>query len=151
MPSISRQRRIRFYLNAPCSSIWFGWIRPRNGEKTGPWLVIKSDDEFGDVGDPEIIGEEATSRLTGHANEELAAAGVVRKDHAARARVAKARKIVLPDITKLPGARMGLLWVFLEPSLALLCEKHPRDSRTGSATSSSCIAAGAGFNTPQLG
>jgi hypothetical protein len=43
--------------------------------------------------------------------------------------VAKARKIVLPDITKLPGARMGLLWVFLEPSLALLCEKPPRGSK----------------------
>jgi hypothetical protein len=72
--------------------IWFGWIRPRTGEKTGPWLVIKPDDEFGDVGDPEIIGEEATSRLTGHANEELAAAGVVRKDHAARARGGESAK-----------------------------------------------------------
>ncbi len=49
----------------------------------------------------------------------------MRKDHAARAAVAKARKIVLPDIRKLSGARTGLLPVFLEPSLASLCEKPP--------------------------
>ena len=39
--------------------------------------------------------------------------------------MAKARKIVLPDIGKLSGARTGLLPVFLEPSLASLCEKPP--------------------------
>ena len=39
--------------------------------------------------------------------------------------VAKARKIVLPNIGKLSGARTGLLPVFLEPSLASPCEKPP--------------------------
>jgi bifunctional non-homologous end joining protein LigD len=49
----------------------------------------------------------------------------VRKDHAARVKVVKARKTPLPDVSKLPAARTGLLPVFLEPSLALPCEKPP--------------------------
>jgi bifunctional non-homologous end joining protein LigD len=101
-------------------------VRPRSGEKTEPWLLIKSDDEFArQVGDWDITEEETTSQLSGRTNEELAAAGEVRKDHAARARVVKARKAILPDIGKLSGARTGLLPVFLEPSLASLCEKPP--------------------------
>ncbi len=101
-------------------------IRPRSGEKTEPWLLIKSDDAFGRrAGDREITDEGTTSQLSGRTNEELAAAGEVRQDHAARATVTKARKIVLPDIRKLSGARTGLLPVFLEPSLASLCEKPP--------------------------
>jgi len=101
-------------------------IRPRSGEKTEPWLLIKSGDEFArQVGDWDITEEETTSQLSGRTNEELAAAGEVRKDHAARARVVKARKAILPDIGKLSGARTGLLQVFLEPSLASPCEKPP--------------------------
>jgi bifunctional non-homologous end joining protein LigD len=101
-------------------------MQPRSGEKAEPWLLIKSDDTFArHSGDPEIIDEEATSRLSGRTNEELVAAGEIRQDHAARTRVAKARKIVLPEIAKLSGARAGLLPTFLEPSLALPCEKPP--------------------------
>ena len=101
-------------------------IRPRSGEKTEPWLLIKSDDEFArQVGDWDITEEETTSQLSGRTNEELAAAGEVRKDHAARVRVVKARKAILPDIGNLSGARTGLLPVFLEPSLASPCEKPP--------------------------
>ena len=101
-------------------------MRPRSGEKTEPWLLIKSDDEFGrHTGDLEITDEETTSQLSGRTNEELAAAGEVRKDHAARAKVAKARKAFLPNISKLSGARAGLLPAFLEPSLASPCEKPP--------------------------
>jgi bifunctional non-homologous end joining protein LigD len=107
-----------------------GWhlvrIRPRSGEKTEPWLLMKSDDEFArHVGALEITDEVTTSQLSGRTTEELAAAGAVRQDHEARAAVAKARKIVVPDIGKLSGARMGLLPVFHEPSLASLCEKPP--------------------------
>ena len=59
-------------------------MRPRSGEKTEPWLLIKSDDEFGrHTGDLEITDEVTTSQLSGRTNEELAAAGEVRKDHAA--------------------------------------------------------------------
>jgi bifunctional non-homologous end joining protein LigD len=102
-------------------------IRPRSGEKTEPWLLIKSDDAFArGAGDREVTDEETTSQLSGRTTEELvAAAGEVRKDHAARARVAKARKIVLPDISRVSGARTGLLPTFLEPSLTSPCERPP--------------------------
>jgi bifunctional non-homologous end joining protein LigD len=101
-------------------------IRPRSGEKIEPWLLIKSDDNFArHVGDRDITDEEMTSQLSGLTTEQLASAGKVRKDHAARARMVKARKLVLPDISKLSGARRGLLPTFLEPSLASLCETPP--------------------------
>src|SRR5580700_6225135 len=68
-------------------------MRPRSGEKTEPWLLIKSDDEFGrHIGDRGITDEEATSHISGRTNEELAATGEIRKDHAARLRATKARK-----------------------------------------------------------
>lgn len=102
-------------------------MRPRSGEKTDPWLLIKSDDAFAwHIGDRDIIDEATTSQLSGRTNEELAAAGEIRKDHAARAEVTKARKIILPDVSKISGARTGLLPTFLEPSLAMPCEKPPR-------------------------
>jgi bifunctional non-homologous end joining protein LigD len=101
-------------------------MRPRSGEKTESWLLIKSEDEFGrHIGDREITDEEATSHISGRTNEELAATGEIRKDHAARVRAAKARKAFLPNISKLSGARAGLLPAFLEPSLASPCEKPP--------------------------
>ena len=101
-------------------------IRPRSGEKTEPWLLIKSDDAFArHAGDRDITDEATTSELSGLTVEELAAAGEVRKDHAARAEVAKSRKILLPDVRKFSGARVGLLPTFLEPSLAVPCEKPP--------------------------
>ena len=41
-------------------------MQPRSGEKTEPWLLIKSDDEFGrHIGDREITDEEATSHISG--------------------------------------------------------------------------------------
>jgi bifunctional non-homologous end joining protein LigD len=101
-------------------------IRPRTGEKTEPWLLMKSDDAFGrQPDDSEITDEETTSYLSGRTNEELAATGELRADHVARTRVAKARKRFLPDIGKIPGGRKGLLPAFHEPSLASLCEKPP--------------------------
>jgi bifunctional non-homologous end joining protein LigD len=101
-------------------------MQPRSGEKTEAWLLIKSDDEFGrHIGDREITDEEATSHISGRTSEELAATGELRKDHAARVRVAKARKAFLPNIGELSGARAGLLPAFLEPSLASPCERPP--------------------------
>ena len=101
-------------------------MQPRSGEKTEPWLLIKSDDEFGrHLGDREITDEEATSQISGRTSEELAATGELRKDHAARVRVAKARKAFLPNIGELSGARAGLLPAFLEPSLTSPCERPP--------------------------
>jgi bifunctional non-homologous end joining protein LigD len=101
-------------------------MRPRRGEKTEPWLLIKSDDEFArQTGDPEITDEEVTSHVSGRTNEELAAAGDLRVDHAARAAAARGRKRILPDPGKIAGARKGLLPAFLEPSLASPCDKPP--------------------------
>ncbi len=101
-------------------------MRPRRGEKTEPWLLIKSDDAFArQAGDPEITDEEVTSHLSGRTNEELAADGDLRVDHAARAAAARGRKRILPDAGKVAGARKGLLPTFLEPSLAAPCEKPP--------------------------
>jgi bifunctional non-homologous end joining protein LigD len=107
-----------------------GWhlvrMRPRRGEKTVPWLLIKSDDEFArKAGDPEITDEEITSRVSGRTNEELAAAGTLRADHEQRAATQRARRRLLPDAGKVPGARKGLLPTFLEPSLASPCDKPP--------------------------
>ncbi|MGA7384059.1 MAG: DNA ligase D [Methylocella sp.] len=105
-------------------------MRPRSGEKTESWLLIKSDDAFArDRGDREITDEEATSRLSGRTNEELAATGEIRKDHAARVRAAKTRKASLPNISKLSGARAGLLPAFLEPSLAASSAKPPSGAK----------------------
>src|SRR5712671_1109000 len=101
-------------------------MRPRRGEKTEPWLLIKSDDAFArQAGDPEITDEEVTSHLSGRPNDELAAAGDLRVDHAARAAAARGRKRILPNAGKVAGARKGLLPTFLEPSLASPCDKPP--------------------------
>ena len=101
-------------------------VRPRAGEKTEPWLLIKSEDEFSRrVGEPEITEQETISPISGRTNEELAAGGELREDHKARATTAGRSKIVLPDISKIRGARKGLLPTFLEPSLASPCEKPP--------------------------
>src|ERR1700681_613981 len=85
-------------------------IRPRKGEKTEPWLLMKAEDEFArQPGDREITEEETTSYLSGRTNQELAAAGDMRVDHAARSRIAKARQRLLPDAGKIAGARKKLL------------------------------------------
>jgi bifunctional non-homologous end joining protein LigD len=49
----------------------------------------------------------------------------LREDNRARTKVPRIRKIVLPDISKLPGAKKGLLPAFLAPSLASLTDRPP--------------------------
>jgi bifunctional non-homologous end joining protein LigD len=104
-------------------------MKPRRGEKSEPWLLIKAEDEFArHPGDPEITEEETTSRISGQTNEELAAIGSLRDDHKARVGAGKRRKRLLPDIGRIAGARKGLLPAFLEPSLAAPCDKPPTGS-----------------------
>ncbi len=87
---------------------------------------MKAEDEFARrPGDPEIVEEETTSQASGRTNDELAAEGALRTDHAARAAAAKRSRVVLPDIAKLRGAKKALLPLFLEPTLALPCDKPP--------------------------
>ena len=92
-------------------------MRPRRGERSEPWLLIKADDAFArHPGEPDIT-EETTSYLSGRTTAELAALGELRKDHAGRAKVVAARKKAPPDPRKIRGARKGILPAFLEPSL----------------------------------
>jgi bifunctional non-homologous end joining protein LigD len=101
-------------------------IRPRQGERTDPWLLIKSEDEFArPAGASEIVAEETTSSLSGLTTEELAAQGELRADHAARTQVAKQRTRALPDVGRVRGARKKLLPTFVEPSLAQTAERPP--------------------------
>jgi bifunctional non-homologous end joining protein LigD len=101
-------------------------MRRRPGEKSEPWLLIKSDDAFArHPGDGEITDEETTSAQSGRTTEQLAAEEGLRDDHAARAGVEKAREIPLPNIRKIRGARKGLLPAFLQPTLASPCERPP--------------------------
>ena len=56
-------------------------MRPRPREKKEQWLLLKADDEFArGAADAEITDEEITSVLSGRTNDELAAAGLVRKE-----------------------------------------------------------------------
>jgi bifunctional non-homologous end joining protein LigD len=101
-------------------------MKRRRGETKDQWLLIKSDDEFArPAGATEITEEETTSYLSGRTAEQLAAEGELRTDHAGRADVVKARKLIIPDVSRVRGARKGLLPVFVEPSLAALCERPP--------------------------
>jgi len=101
-------------------------IKPRAGERTEPWLLIKAEDEFArPAGAPALVEEETTSYLSGRTTEELAAQGGLRADHAARADVAKGRQRALPDVSRVRGARKKLLPAFLEPSLAQAAERPP--------------------------
>jgi bifunctional non-homologous end joining protein LigD len=102
-------------------------MKPRPpANKKNEWLLIKVDDAFARrEGERDITEEETTSHLTGRTTEELAAQGEVRSDHAARASVIEARKSAIPDVGKVRGAKKRLLPVFLEPSLASVCERPP--------------------------
>jgi len=101
-------------------------IKPKPGEKTEPWLLFKSEDEFArKPGDPEITDEETTSELSGLTSEQIAAEGAVRVDHAARSKDKHARKSPLPDVGQVRGTRKKLLPTFVEPSLAAPCGRPP--------------------------
>jgi bifunctional non-homologous end joining protein LigD len=105
-------------------------IRPRQGERTDPWLLIKSEDAFArPAGAAEIVAEETTSYVSGLTTEELAAQGGLRADHAARVEVAKQRTRALPDIARVRGARKKLLPTFVEPSLAQTAERPPSGAK----------------------
>ena len=94
-------------------------MTPRRDEKTEPWLLIKSEDEFGRPrGSPEIVDEELTSQLSGVTNDELAASDEPPPPpgHAVRV-AARRRRPALPDLAAIPGARKSALPAFLEPCL----------------------------------
>jgi bifunctional non-homologous end joining protein LigD len=101
-------------------------INRRAGEKKDPWLLIKRTDEFAiSSEDDEPVAKEHKSVISKRSNEDLAKQKDIRPDHAARQKVQKGWQIPLPEVSKLTGAKKGILPVFVEPSLALLAEKPP--------------------------
>src|SRR5437763_9410366 len=102
-------------------------MRPRPGEKKEQWLLFKAHDEYArEASDPAIVEEATTSSLTGRNVEEVASEDELRPDHAERAEGARKRKAAIPDPARLPGARKGMLPVFVEPSLAQLADQPPK-------------------------
>ena len=101
-------------------------MRPRPHEKKEQWLLIKGDDEFARApSEPEITDEETTSILSGRTNDELAATGEVREDHADREKATTKRSAPPPNPAKIRGAKKGILPVFVEPALASLADAAP--------------------------
>lgn len=98
-------------------------MRARPREDKEQWLLIKSDDDFARAdGEADLLGQEQTSLVSGKTNDQLAAAGAVRPDHAAR----QARK-PKPGTAAAPpkAAKKALLPVFVEPMLATLAAAPP--------------------------
>ncbi len=105
-------------------------LKPKPGDRSESWLLIKADDEFARApGAPDILEEETTSVTSGREIAEVAAAEDVRTDHRARNKIAKTRKIDPPDPTRLKGAKRGLLPAFVEPSLATPTNRAPAGAR----------------------
>ncbi len=107
-------------------------MRPRAREKTEQWLLIKGGDAFARAeGEPEIVAEETTSVISGRTNDDLAAGGEVRADHAARAGAKAKAEAARPARARGPnpaapkGARKGILPPFVEPCLATLSDTAP--------------------------
>jgi bifunctional non-homologous end joining protein LigD len=101
-------------------------LRPKPGEKTEPWLLIKAEDEFARAaGETAITEQETTSFLSGRTTQELAAEGALRADHAERTKIARARKPIAPMVEAVRGVRKGILPPFLEPSQAHTAERPP--------------------------
>ena len=98
-------------------------MRARPRETKEQWLLIKSDDAFARTeGEADLLSREQASLVSGKTNDQLAASGAVRPDHAARqARQPKAGKAAAPP----KAARKGLLPVFVDPMLATLTAVPP--------------------------
>src|SRR4051794_4251774 len=100
-------------------------MRPRPREKKEQWLLLKGDDEYARApAEPEITEEITTSILSGRTNADLAQAGDLRTDHAARERAGR-QAACAGQLAKLAGAKKDILPAFLEPSLATLADTAP--------------------------
>jgi bifunctional non-homologous end joining protein LigD len=105
-------------------------MKPRPREKSESWLLIKAADEYArPPSSPDILEEEITSVLSGRSNADLNTPDAMREDHKRRADIAAARRIKLPELLKLKGARKGLLRLFVEPSLASSTDRPPKGAR----------------------
>jgi bifunctional non-homologous end joining protein LigD len=105
-------------------------MKPREREKTEQWLLMKAADEYArSASSANILEEEVTSVLSGRSNDDLNQHEAIRDDHKKRAEIIAARRIKLPQLLNLRGARKGLLRLFVEPSLASPAESPPKGAR----------------------
>ncbi len=105
-------------------------MKPRPREKTEPWLLIKAADEYArSASSPDILEEEVTSVLSGRSNADLNQPEAIREDHKRRSEIVAARRIKLPELLNVKGARKGLLRLFVEPSLASPADRPPNGER----------------------
>jgi bifunctional non-homologous end joining protein LigD len=101
-------------------------VRMQPEGKKHNWLLIKGKDEFAlKPGEEEPALTEMTSLQTGLANHELTTAKDIRPDHRVRAAKASADLASTPILKKIPGAKGGILPVFVEPSLAMSVTEPP--------------------------
>lgn len=101
-------------------------MKGRGREKKEPWLLMKADDDAArSESDGDILDEHDTSVLSERTNAQIAKAGTVRADHAARERVGKDRSQPTPSNTK---GRKAILPTFVEPALAKAVETAPSGS-----------------------
>jgi len=105
-------------------------MKPRPREKTAPWLLFKAADEYARLpSSPNILEEEVTSVLSGRTNADLNQPEAIREDHKRRSEIVAARRIKLPELLNVKGARKGLLRLFVEPSLASPADRPPNGER----------------------
>nr|WP_084731289.1 DNA ligase D [Microvirga vignae] len=101
-------------------------MRAKPRETKEQSLLIKAEDEHArEPGDPELVDTGTTSVLSGRTNADLAAVGDIRKDHRKREQAAEGSNKRTFELSRVTGARKGLLRPFLEPSLATLADKAP--------------------------
>ncbi len=94
-------------------------------EKKHNWLLIKGHDAHAIAeGDTEPVEKIMDSALSGVSNEDLAAGKTLRPDHRARAKKSDST-MTTQALTKLGGARKGILPIFLESSLATSTARPP--------------------------
>ncbi len=83
----------------------------------------------GSASSPNILEEEVTSVLSGRTNADLNQPEAIREDHKRRSEIVAARRIKLPELLNVKGARKGLLRLFVEPSLASPADRPPNGER----------------------
>lgn len=102
-------------------------MKRKAGERQEQWLLFKGEDEYSlGASDLEPAASELTSVISGLTNEDLAERNKIRPDHKAREKIRRASGSKASDYSKLPGAKKGILPVFLEPTLAEEREGPPQ-------------------------
>jgi bifunctional non-homologous end joining protein LigD len=102
-------------------------MKKKPAEKKDQWLLFKGSDEY-DLGaaDLEPVATELSSVISGLTNEDLEQRNKIRPDHKAREKIRRESGSKASDYSKLPGAKKGILPVFIEPALAVEDDNPPQ-------------------------